>query len=308
MNNKFIKLDWNNYKEVQNKVNLIDATYDISMLNYLTWSHYGITIYFYDDNNAIYLYGQIDIKKQQIFNNELDSRNYDGNFVIFSPIYNKKDNINDLISKSIKILKEYTNNNQKEIYLINSTSEIINGFSDPIYETYANFIYLTESFKTFAGKKLQKKRNHLNFFINNYSNDILVKQFDISLKQEFLDFFKQEINDSETSGEYEYDVLKEVLDHYDDSFMSGTVIYYNNKIIGATLGIINNDIYEIFFERSDTNFRGSYQYLISSNLKINNINTKYVSRQDDAGMENIRKSKLSYYPIEIKKNKIQKLI
>ena len=153
------------------------------------------------------------------------------------PIYNKKDNLNDLILKSIKILKEYTND-QKEIYLINSTNQLLtNIFSEPLYETYANFIYLTESFKTFTGKKLQKKRNHLNFFINNYSSNVLIKKFDIYLKQEFLDFFKQEINDSETSGEYEYDVIKEVIEHYDDSFMNGTIIYYDNKIIGATLGL-----------------------------------------------------------------------
>lgn len=69
-----------------------------------------------------------------------------------------------------------------------------------------------------------------------------------------------------------------------------------NKIVGFTLVYIRPNIAEILIEQTDREIRGMYQYLLSQNLIINNINNWLIDRQDGAWSDNISASKLSYAP------------
>ncbi|MDE7221789.1 MAG: hypothetical protein K2N40_00760, partial [Ureaplasma sp.] len=77
----------------------------------------------------------------------------------------------------------------------------------------------------------------------------------------------------------------------------GLVILINKEIVGVTISYLRKDICEIVLEKAEHEIPGLYQFLIQQNLIVNNINQKYVDRQDDAFIEGLRKSKLSYYPI-----------
>ncbi len=304
MNNELIEITWDSYKEFQRVLNTVTTSYEMSGATYALWPYYGTTVYYHYENDTVYLFGKVhDDVNDANSTNVINKASY--RHIIMSPVCKTFDNLDQKLNRAIEIFKaNYPE--EKEIYF-EEIGYDWNLDKEVIYTWTSSYIYETEVFKTFAGKKMQKKRNHLNFFKQNYLDKIECKKYSEAHKQEMLDFFKAEIEDSETTGEYEYQAIVALLDHYDPSTMSGELVYYDSKLIGCTLGIINNDIYEQIVERADKDFRGAYQYLISSNLILNNINTKYVNRQDDAGLENIRKSKLSYYPIIESRSKIYKL-
>ena len=90
------------------------------------------------------------------------------------------------------------------------------------------------------------------------------------------------------------DTLKQINK---SNLYSGIVIYIDKKICGFTLGFLNNQTYEIIIEKAERDIRGLFPYLIKKNLEINNINSKFIDRLDDLGLEHLKKSKLSYHPI-----------
>ena len=53
---------------------------------------------------------------------------------------------------------------------------------------------------------------------------------------------------------------------------------------------------QVFFEKADTNYKGIYAMI--NYLTANNFlqNTEYINREEDMGIEGLRKAKLSYNP------------
>ena len=56
---------------------------------------------------------------------------------------------------------------------------------------------------------------------------------------------------------------------------------------------------EVLFEKADKEYRGLYQYLIVNNIKLNNVKSEIMDREDDNNVEAIRMSKESYRPSKI---------
>ena len=167
---------------------------------------------------------------------------------------------------------------------------------------YSNYIYLTETFKTLSGRKLQKKRNHLNNFIKQNHNYELIKLNDFKDKQILLEYIENhnkryQNNDNISEMKFYRDLILKEIDATNDYV--GLIVLINKKIVGITICYLRKDICEIVLEKAEHEITGLYQFLIQQNLLVNNIEKKYIDRQDDAFVEGLRKSKLSYYPIVI---------
>lgn len=196
-------------------------------------------------------------------------------------------------------------NDDSNIVYDNITEQMINDWQiDPNkliqLNYYSNYIYLTETFKTFAGRKLQKKRNHLNNFVKQNYNYELINLNDFKDKQillEYIENHNKRYQNSDNFSEMQFykDLILKEIDKTKNYI--GLVILINKKIVGVTICYLRKDICEIVLEKAEHEITGLYQFLIQQNLIVNNINKKYIDRQDDAFIEGLRKSKLSYYPI-----------
>lgn len=166
-------------------------------------------------------------------------------------------------------------------------------------EWISNYIYEMEKMATFSGKKLQKKRNHLNAFIKEGHNVKVKDVRDVDVN-DILAFTEYHITKyAEDYRPYEQDVYRRYLTtemHKDNRYV-GTVFYIDDKIVGFTFGFINHDTFEDIIEKAERDIRGLYQFVIVSNISFHKINCKYMDREDDLGLEVLAKSKQSYYPI-----------
>lgn len=80
--------------------------------------------------------------------------------------------------------------------------------------------------------------------------------------------------------------------------MTGGVLHVNGKIAAFTYGApINHETWDTCVEKADTGIEGSYAMI--NYEYANHIDEQYiyVNREEDLGLEGLRKAKLSYQPV-----------
>jgi len=159
------------------------------------------------------------------------------------------------------------------------------------------YIYLSENLISLSGKKLHAKRNHINYFEKTF--DYEYRAYDVSLKDECIahieDWVDQKEDDKTLSDEI--DVLHTILDNYDKLDVKGAVVLVNGKVEALTFGeALNADTALIHIEKANPNIRGLYPYINREFVTREWAGFKYINREEDMGLEGLRKAKLSYYP------------
>ncbi|NDW12538.1 DUF2156 domain-containing protein [Bacteroides sp. 214] len=164
---------------------------------------------------------------------------------------------------------------------------------------YADYVYLREDLATLSGKKYQAKRNHINKFRKSYNYEYLPITKDhigecLRLEAEWC----RTNNCSEEAGmNAERRAIIQALTHFEELKLLGGLLRVDNDIVAFTFGApINNDTFGVHVEKADTDIDGAYAMI---NYEFaNHVPTQYtyLNREEDLGMEGLRKAKLSYYP------------
>ena len=96
------------------------------------------------------------------------------------------------------------------------------------------------------------------------------------------------------------DEILESIEKFKIYEQTGMALYADGYIIGFAIGEILNDTLFVHIEKADSEYRGAYQIIVNEFAKMHmNYNIEYINREDDAGDENLRISKMSYHPCEI---------
>lgn len=176
---------------------------------------------------------------------------------------------------------------------------------------WREYLYPVERFATFSGRKMEKKRNHLNFFVNNYPGFEVV-EIDGTMGDELISFtlsFNAEHGDSELA-DYECRQVMDVLRDYRSYPFFGIAIRVDGHIAGYTFGEKSGDTFVIHAEKGDVSMRGIYQALASRLAQA--VMERFpdvwlLNREDDMGFEHLRQSKLSYHPSLFIAKRIEKV-
>ena len=193
-----------------------------------------------------------------------------------------------------------------EIFAINpDAAEIISKeFSDVldvflVRDTF-DYIYSSEDLINLSGKKYQPKRNHISYFMknNNWTYERINKDnanecYEMSKLwlEGALEEYKEEL-------EGELKIIKRVFDNYDNLDFVGGLIRVDGKVVAYTMGEgASNDVFCVHIEKAFADIRGAYPMINQQFVKNELSGYKYINREDDTGAENLRKAKLSYYPV-----------
>lgn len=178
-------------------------------------------------------------------------------------------------------------------------TEAENSIETPCVDDWKEYLYEAEKFRKFAGKKMEKKRNHLNFFMNHYP------QFEVeTIGKENLDevisfTMDQAANHTDYLFRYENAATIKTLRNYELYPFDGILIRIDGKVAGYTFGEVTGDTLHVHVEKGNTDYRGIYQALAS--IFCNRMcdlrpEVRYLNREEDMGNEELRYSKLSYHP------------
>lgn len=165
---------------------------------------------------------------------------------------------------------------------------------------YADYLYLRTDLATLAGKKFQPKRNHVNKFKRMYPNyeytAITPDRIQECLELE-AEWCKANNCDQHEGTGNERRALVYALHHFEELGLTGGILHVDGRIAAFTFGMpINQDTFGVHVEKADTRIEGAYAMINYEFANHIPEQYTYINREEDLGIEGLRKAKLSYQP------------
>ena len=168
-----------------------------------------------------------------------------------------------------------------------------------------DYIYAIEDLATLKGKKFQKKRNHLNRFKLQHPNYQLAPITDENTPaiKELLDRWYANRLEADPTADFQMEqaAIYRALRHREELGMEGLVLSDNDQLLAMTLGSpLSQNTFDVQFEKAID--ESAYVAMCSSfagHLMQKYPNLRYLNREDDLGIEGLRKSKLAYNPVTL---------
>lgn len=197
-------------------------------------------------------------------------------------------------------------------------AEVLESYLVTEAEDAKDYIYSAESLRTLSGRKYSKKRNHINKFLAEYEGRWKYRKLTCTDHDDIMNFLDawmkakldlgpeagvNEFNekfDAESELAAEYHGIKDLVgeDVFFSCFRIGG-IFIDDKLEAFSIGDYNKleKMGLVSVEKANENISGLYQ-MINQQFAINEFpDAEIINREDDIGMEGLRQSKLSYYPI-----------
>ena len=174
-------------------------------------------------------------------------------------------------------------------------------FNYNLNRSVSDYIYTTDKLIHLRGKKLQSKRNHINRFMRENDWEYMTLTGNPRLVEECKEMLHQwmEVNSIEKDPSLEYDdhATTLMLEHFEELELTGGLICVDNEIAAFSIGEpLTKDTVIVHVEKAFTTIHGAYAIINQQFVKNEAEGFTYVNREEDMGIENLRKAKLSYQP------------
>ncbi len=175
-----------------------------------------------------------------------------------------------------------------------------------IIETRDDFeyIYNSEDLINLSGKKYHSKRNHISAFTkaNNWSYEE-INTGNMAEVCEMADLWlKTNERANEESLISENRSIKGMLSNFDAFGLKGGLVRVEGKVVAFAFGSeINENTFDVHIEKALPEYRTAYAIINREFAKNALSEYKFINRDDDMGLEGLRKAKLSYYPVKLLK-------
>ncbi len=213
-------------------------------------------------------------------------------------------------SDTIKTLKQYFNEKnlrlifqrieeKQLIYFLNCEELKFDYVAD---RDNSDYVYLAEDLITLKGKKFHAKRNHINKFNKLYSFEYV--ELTNEHIEECIKINNSWCEDTDcncVNGEFcERYANFELLRNMEKLNCHGALIKVNGVFQAYTVGeVLNENTVVIHIEKANRNIDGLYTLVNQQFCERTWGDIKYINREQDLGIEGLRKAKLSYHPVKI---------
>lgn len=163
-----------------------------------------------------------------------------------------------------------------------------------------DYVYYREELATLKGNKFQQKRNHVNRFMKNYPNweykTATPELIKLCIEKE-NEWFKSNDDYKHQNIDSERQALLYCMNHAEEIGIKGGVLLVDNEVVAFTFGFpINHKTFGIHFEKADINYTGAFSVINQMFARDIPEEFEFLNREEDLGIEGLRKAKLSYNP------------
>ena len=167
-----------------------------------------------------------------------------------------------------------------------------------------DYVYDIQDLADLRGRKFQKKRNHVNRFRAEHPN-FQVMELDpcnlYSVQQMVDDWYRIRMRE-DPEGNYllENIAMARAFQNYGSLGLEGIALVDDGRVLAMTMGSrMAPDTYDIHFEKAREDVEGAYAAVnceFARYLRLKHPELNFLDREDDLGLEGLRKAKLSYNP------------
>ena len=228
------------------------------------------------------------------------------------------------ITNSIELLLEEAHSLGNKLRIRGLTDKTLEEFL-PLYgdrfeiiedRDNADYIYTSARLCDLPGRHLSSKRNHIKHFERNGAWEFHKIAADscgvftscedgacgrlssIAEAKAFVDEFYKEKNDPDLVDEA--GAIEEMFEHYEALGFLGGMLYQNGEPGAFTAGTkLDNEVFDTHFEKALPGVEGAYTMVNREFARL--VKAEYpdiaaFNREEDMGIEGLRKAKLSYHP------------
>lgn len=168
---------------------------------------------------------------------------------------------------------------------------------------YEDYVYETEKMISLSGKPYHSKRNFISRFTSRYDFEYVeLTQENIGICKPVMEKWFAEHPQFQNQVYDEKGAMLELIDNFDALGIKGGAIVVDGQVAAFSFGErLGEDMAHILIEKGDTSYPGIYPMINREFLVHQWSDTQYVNREEDMGLEGLRKSKLSYHPAFLNK-------
>lgn len=170
----------------------------------------------------------------------------------------------------------------------------------------SDYIYLAKNLAELPGQKFHKKKNHIARFMRLYENRWEFKTFPqndiagdiIYIEEKWLEERNSSGGNSDHALVLEKQGIASAVEFHSALNIRGGVLYVDRKPAAMTLASpVSPQVLDIHFEKALSGYAADGAYSVVNNLFAKESKKfLYLNREEDMGVEGLRKAKLSYKP------------
>lgn len=182
----------------------------------------------------------------------------------------------------------------------------------------ADYVYTVDKLCNLPGRHLSSKRNHIKHFERNGDWEFHIisagkcgcftsgnpevekdyKKSSIEEARAFVDEFYKEKNDPDLVKEAQ--AIEVMFKHYAELGFIGGLLYQNGEPVAFTAGTkLDDEVFDVHFEKALPGAPGAYTMVNREFARLIHAelpSIQYFNREEDMGLEGLRRAKESYHP------------
>ena len=168
---------------------------------------------------------------------------------------------------------------------------------------YAEYLYTYEKLANLPGHEMASKRYDIHTFERHYEGRYEVRTIEteeqIDAVRAFQEWWLREKEDHEEDVqlELENEAIDRGLTHFFELGLAGIMVYVDGEVAGYAYGApLSPECFDVIIEKGDRRIEDIYRILNRDLVRVCCAGYAYINREEDLGVEGLRKAKLSYKP------------
>ena len=164
-----------------------------------------------------------------------------------------------------------------------------------------DYIYSAEELANLKGKSFHKKKNHVSKFCRTYDDIRICPITELNREDAWAveeEWCRTHLPQGEIVSDEERKAIREALDDFEHLALAGAILYVDDTPAAMTIASkINQDTCDIHFEKAVDEYavNGAYS-AVNQYFAKELTNFSWINREEDMGVEGLRKAKMSYHP------------
>lgn len=167
-----------------------------------------------------------------------------------------------------------------------------------------DYVYDINDLADLRGRKFQKKRNHVNRFHAEHSGCTVepLSPDNLDRAMEMVESWYTLRIAANPHEDYllEKAAMEKMFRHYEGLGMEGILLEEGGKVLAVTVASrLSEDTFDVHFEKAFETVEGAYAAVnceMARFLRLRHPEVRFLNREDDIGLEGLRKAKLDYHP------------